>query len=80
MLQTSNWPHEEQDFSGKKVAIIGTGSSAIQSIPIIANQAEELYVFQRIPNYSIPSNNGPMDKDIEKEIKSRYSEFRKKIT
>ena len=77
LLQTSNWPHEEQDFSGKKVAIIGTGSSAIQSIPIIANQAEELYVFQRTPNYSIPSNNGPMDKDIEKEIKSRYSEFRK---
>ena len=77
LLQTSNWPHEEQDFTGQKVAIIGTGSSAIQSIPIIAEQAEELYVFQRTPNYSIPSNNGPMDKSIEKEIKARYSEFRK---
>ena len=76
LLQTSNWPHEEQDFTGRKVAIIGTGSSAIQSIPIIAEQAEELYVFQRTPNYSIPSNNGPMDKSIEKEIKARYSEFR----
>ena len=77
LLQTSNWPHEEQDFTGQKVAIIGTGSSAIQSIPIIAEQAKELYVFQRTPNYSIPSNNGPMDKSIEKETKARYSEFRK---
>lgn len=77
LLQTSTWPHEEQDFTGKKVAIIGTGSSAIQSIPLIANQADELYVFQRTPNYSIPSNNGPMDTKIEKEIKDRYSDFRK---
>ena len=66
ILQTSTWPQEEQNFSGKKVAIIGTGSSAIQSIPLIAEQAEELYVFQRTPNYSIPSNNGPMDKEVEK--------------
>mgnify|MGYP003308571195 FL=1 len=77
ILQTSTWPQEEQDFSGKKVAIIGTGSSAIQSIPLIANQADELYVFQRTPNYSIPSNNGPMDKIVEQEVKSRYSDFRK---
>ncbi len=77
ILQTSTWPHEEQDFTGKKVAIIGTGSSAIQSIPLIAEQAEELYVFQRTPNYSIPSNNGMMDKEIEADVKSRYPEFRK---
>ena len=77
LLQTSSWPQEEQDFTGKRVAVIGTGSSAIQSIPLIAEQAEELYVFQRTPNYSIPSNNGPMDKVIEEDIKSRYSEFRK---
>ena len=77
ILQTSTWPQEEQDFSGKKVAIIGTGSSAIQSIPLIADQADELYVFQRTPNYSIPSNNGPMDKIVEQEVKSRYSDFRK---
>ena len=76
-MQTSTWPHEEQDFTGKKVAIIGTGSSAIQSIPLIAEQAEELYVFQRTPNYSIPSNNGMMDKEIEADVKSRYPEFRK---
>ncbi len=77
LLQTSTWPQEEQRFDGQKVAIIGTGSSAIQSIPIIAEQASELYIFQRTPNYSIPSNNGLMDKEVEKEIKGRYSEFRK---
>ena len=77
LLQTSSWPQEEQDFTGKRVAIIGTGSSAIQSIPLIAEQAEVLYVFQRTPNYSIPSNNGPMDKSVEKDVKSRYSQFRK---
>jgi len=77
LLQTSSWPQEEQDFTGKRVAIIGTGSSAIQSIPLIAEQADVLYVFQRTPNYSIPSNNGPMDKSIEEEVKSRYAEFRK---
>ena len=77
LLQTSTWPQEEQNFTGKRVAIIGTGSSAIQSIPLIAEQADQLYVFQRTPNYSIPSNNGPMDKEREKEIKKRYSDFRK---
>ena len=71
LLQTSSWPQEEQDFTGKRVAIIGTGSSAIQSIPLIAEQAEVLYVFQRTPNYSIPSNNGPMDKSVEKDVKSK---------
>ena len=76
-MQTSTWPQDKQDFTGKRVAIIGTGSSAIQSIPLIAQQAEELFVFQRTPNYSIPSNNGPMDKNLEQEIKSRYPEFRK---
>ena len=77
LLQTSTWPQEEQNFCGKRVAIIGTGSSAIQSIPLIAEQADQLYVFQRTPNYSIPSNNGPMDKDREEEVKARYSDFRK---
>ena len=58
------------------MSIIGTGSSSIQSIPIIAETAKNLTVFQRTANYSIPSNNGPMDPDEEVEIKSRYKEFR----
>ena len=52
---TGKWPHEGVDFTGRRVGIIGTGSSAIQSIPIIASQAARLLVFQRTPNYSIPA-------------------------
>jgi cation diffusion facilitator CzcD-associated flavoprotein CzcO/acetyl esterase/lipase len=57
---TSRWPHEGVDFSGKRVAVIGTGSSGIQSIPIIAEQASQLTVFQRTPNFSVPAHNGPV--------------------
>ncbi|GAB5413467.1 MAG: alpha/beta hydrolase fold domain-containing protein [Congregibacter sp.] len=57
---TSTWPHEGVDFSGKRVAVIGTGSSAVQSIPVIAKQAAKLTVFQRTPNFSIPARNGPV--------------------
>jgi cation diffusion facilitator CzcD-associated flavoprotein CzcO len=60
IYRTSRWPHEGVDFSGKRVGIIGTGSSAIQSIPIIAEQAAHLTVFQRTPNYSMPAHNGPI--------------------
>jgi cation diffusion facilitator CzcD-associated flavoprotein CzcO/acetyl esterase/lipase len=57
---TNRWPHEGVDFSGKRVAVIGTGSSAVQSIPLIARQAAELTVFQRTPNFSRPARNGPV--------------------
>ncbi|MEM9405023.1 MAG: alpha/beta hydrolase fold domain-containing protein [Acidobacteriota bacterium] len=57
---TGRWPHEGVDFTGKKVAVIGTGSSAIQSIPLIAEQAQEMTVFQRTANYSMPAGNGPV--------------------
>ena len=57
---TSTWPHEGVDFTGKRVAVIGTGSSGIQSIPIIAEQATQLTVFQRTPNFSLPARNGPI--------------------
>ena len=60
---TGRWPHEEVDFSGKRVAVIGTGSSGIQSIPLIAEQAKELVVFQRTPNFSMPAGNGPIPDD-----------------
>ncbi len=58
---TGRWPHKPVDFTGKVVGIVGTGSSAIQSIPIIAEQARHLYVFQRTPNFSIPAHNRPLD-------------------
>lgn len=60
VYRTSRWPHEGVDFTGQHVGIIGTGSSAIQSIPIIAEQAAHLTVFQRTPNYSMPAQNGPI--------------------
>ena len=60
---TGRWPHEGVDFTGQRVAVIGTGSSGIQSIPLIAEQASELVVFQRTPNYSIPALNGPAPAD-----------------
>ena len=58
---TGRWPHEGVDFTGKRVAVIGTGSSAIQSIPQIAAQASLVYVLQRTPNYSVPAHNAPLD-------------------
>jgi cation diffusion facilitator CzcD-associated flavoprotein CzcO/acetyl esterase/lipase len=57
---TSSWPHEDVDFTGKRVAVIGTGSSGVQTIPLIAKQAAELTVFQRTPCYCIPAHNGPV--------------------
>jgi cation diffusion facilitator CzcD-associated flavoprotein CzcO len=66
VYRTSRWPREGVDFSGQRVAIIGTGSSAIQSIPLIAEQAAHLTVFQRTPNYSMPAHNGPIpEADLE---------------
>jgi len=73
---TALWPHDDVDFSGKRVAVIGTGSSAIQSIPRIAAEAEQLTVFQRTPNYSVPAQNQPMDPSYAAGIKKQYSEMR----
>src|SRR6516225_11168057 len=60
VYHTGNWPHEKVDFTGLRVGIIGTGSSGIQSVPVIAGEAKHLTVFQRTPNYSIPAHNAPL--------------------
>ena len=73
---TGYWPHEEVDFTGKRVGVIGTGSSGIQAIPYIAEQASHLTVFQRTPNFSIPAWNGPLDPGLEREIKANYPQLR----
>ena len=73
---TGAWPHEGVDFSGQRVAVIGTGSSAIQSIPVIARQAAHLTVFQRTPNFSIPSRNRPLEPEYEHWWKSDYPQHR----
>ena len=74
---TAAWPHDPVDFTGKRVAVIGTGSSGIQSIPIIAEQAAHLYVFQRTPNYSVPARNKPLSARELAEIKATYAERRR---
>ena len=69
---TGHWPHEGVDFTGRRVGVIGTGSSAIQAIPVIAQQAAHVTVFQRTPNFSIPSRNGPMTEAYAEQWKSDY--------
>ena len=73
---TGRWPHEGVEFSGKRVGIIGTGSSAIQAIPLIAQEAAHLTVFQRTPNYSIPAHNEPLDARVQAQTKADYASFR----
>ena len=78
LLHTAWWPKEPVDFSGKRVGIVGTGSSGIQCIPIIAEQAKHLTVFQRTPNFSVPAGNRPMDPDYERRVKASYAALRSK--
>jgi cyclohexanone monooxygenase len=66
------WPHESVDFSGQRVGVIGTGSSGVQMIPIIARQASHLHVFQRTANFSLPARNAPMDPERERRHKAEY--------
>jgi cyclohexanone monooxygenase len=75
---TGAWPHGGVDFTGRQVAVIGTGSSGVQSIPVIAKQAKDLWVFQRTPNFSLPALNAPMDPDFVRDMKERFMELRRK--
>jgi cation diffusion facilitator CzcD-associated flavoprotein CzcO len=75
---TARWPAETIDFSGQRVAVIGTGSSAVQTIPIVAKQARELTVFQRTATYAVPAHNGPLDRAYEARIKADYPGFRER--
>lgn len=70
------WPADGVDFTGKRVAVVGTGSSAIQMIPLIAQQASHLYVFQRTANFSLPAQNRPMDRQYEQSFKQSYPQRR----
>ena len=63
VYHTGHWPTEPVDFSGKRVAVIGTGSSGIQAIPVIAEQAADVTVFQRTPNFIIPARNRKLEAD-----------------
>ncbi len=74
-FHTSNWPKEEIDFTGKRVAVIGTGATAVQLIPEVAKTAGYLSIFQRNPNWCAPLHNGPIEQAEMDDIKTRYREI-----
>ncbi|WP_156686911.1 flavin-containing monooxygenase [Mycobacterium sp. Marseille-P9652] len=74
---TAAWPREDPDLRGKRVGLIGTGSSGIQALPIVAAQAAEVVVFQRSANYSIPMPNRPWTPDEQRQIREQYPERRR---
>lgn len=76
---TGRWPHEKVDFTGQRIAVIGTGSSGIQTIPVLAEEAAHVTVFQRTPNYSIPSQNEPMQPKYEASWKANYTAKRQEM-
>ena len=73
---TGAWPHEGVDFSGKRVGLIGTGSTGIQATPVIAEAASHLTVFQRTANYSVPAHNKPLTAEFKRWVKDNYAEIR----
>jgi cation diffusion facilitator CzcD-associated flavoprotein CzcO len=78
ILHTGAWPHEHVDMTGKRVGVIGTGSSGTQLIPVLAQRAGHLTVFQRTPNFSIPANNAPITDEQDAEVKATYRERRER--
>jgi len=74
---TGQWPHEGVDFSGKRVGLIGTGSTGIQAAPVIAETAAHLSVFQRTANYSVPARNAPLTPEFKRYIKENTAEIRR---
>jgi len=78
-FHTGAWPHEKVDFTGERIAVIGTGSSGIQAIPVLAREAAHVTVFQRTPNYSLPSQNCPMTDEYERSWKEHYTDLRENM-
>ncbi|MGI9596719.1 MAG: flavin-containing monooxygenase [Acidimicrobiales bacterium] len=74
-FHTSDWPKDEVDFAGKRVAVIGTGATAVQLIPEVAKTADRLSIFQRTPNWCAPLHNGPIEQAEMDDIKTRYQEI-----
>jgi cation diffusion facilitator CzcD-associated flavoprotein CzcO len=74
-FHTGAWPHEGVDFNGKRVGIVGTGSTGIQAIPVITEQAAHVTVFQRTANYSLPANNAPLTDEFKQYAKAHADEI-----
>ena len=79
IYHTGAWPHEPVEFAGKRVGVIGTGSSGMQMIPVIAPLVEHLTVFQRTPNFSVPATIRPITDEEDAEVKATYAERRAKL-
>src|SRR6202011_787651 len=77
VYHTGHWPHERIDFTGQRVGVIGTGSSAIQSVPVIAEQASHLTVFQRTANFSVPARNAALTDEEREAFRRNYPEIRR---
>ncbi len=77
VYHTGHWPHKPVDFSGQRVGVIGTGSSGIQSVPVIAEQASHLTVFQRTANFSVPARNAALTAEERDKFRSKYPEIRR---
>jgi cyclohexanone monooxygenase len=76
VYHTGTWPKEPVDLTGKRVGVIGTGSSGVQAIPELARQAEHLTVFQRTPVYTVPANRKPMRAAVQQEFRDNYRRIR----
>jgi cyclohexanone monooxygenase len=76
VYQTALWPREPVDFGGRRVGVVGTGSSGVQVVPEIARTAAHLAVLQRTPAFSVPSWNGPLEAAVERDVKQHYAERR----
>lgn len=76
VIHSAVWPRDPVDFTDKRVAIIGTGSSGMQMTPVIAQKAAHLTVFQRTPNYSVPASNAPISAEEDKQVKANYRQRR----
>ena len=76
---TGEWPHKNIEFRNKSVAVIGTGSSGIQAIPVIAEEAKRLFVLQRTPNFSVPARNHKLEESFHSEFISKIEMWREKM-
>tara|TARA_R110001599_G_scaffold191544_2_gene386479 strand:+ start:27399 stop:29102 length:1704 start_codon:yes stop_codon:yes gene_type:complete len=76
IYSSARWPHEKVDFGGKKVGLIGTGSTGIQIVPVVAEEAEKLFVFQRTPSFTLPMRNSKIDAEFWEEVRRNYNSIR----
>jgi cation diffusion facilitator CzcD-associated flavoprotein CzcO len=76
IYRAAKWPHTPINFGGQRVGVVGTGSSGMQIVPIVAEQADALYVFQRTPSFTFPMRNKPIAEDYARQVKAHYPALR----